>query len=215
MKHRLFLLSILLFVSGCAGTSRIRTYAQVNVAPAFSFDYGQRIAVLPVTVSGHPTIKFDPTTTTSFAIHFTKIGYQVFEIDQLRAEAKRMGVSLPDTIRPVDYPLIAQATGIRQVLQANLEYTYVPAKSYSTTPSQPSTIVATNNPFAVGFAAGSASQGEAVSVGENYSMRAETFNIVDAQSGSVLARGIVGAGPYSMSEQMSYALYNEILARKQ
>jgi hypothetical protein len=124
MKIKSSIVAGLLLCSSLMGcfSALYNVKAEMTATPDFKFEKGQRIAVLPVTVNGNPTLKTDAASTAAFAVHLANIGYKVYELDQLRLEAKKNGATLPDSLGFDTYPLIAKATGIQLILQSSVEY---------------------------------------------------------------------------------------------
>ena len=103
---------------GCFAAVR----ADLTATPDFKFEKGQRIAVLPVTVNGNRLLNTDAASTAAFSVQLANMGYKVYEIDQLRLEAKKNGTTLPDTLNFDTYSLIAKATGVQLILQSSVDY---------------------------------------------------------------------------------------------
>jgi hypothetical protein len=198
MKTKLCIVLCLLLCTGFMGCARalFNTRAEMTASPEFKFEKGQRIAVLPVAVNGNPSLTADAASTAAFAVHLANMGYKVYEINQLRLEAKKNGASLPDTLNFDTYPLIAKATGVQLILQSVVDYAVTPAQTYGGDP----VIYTRMGGHTV------ATGGSTVLRGEATVPRAQSMSIIDATSGAVLARGYVNAGYSSMPEQLTDAL---------
>jgi hypothetical protein len=205
MKTKYSIVGLLLCVAlmGCA-SGLYSTDAELTATPEFKFEKGQRIAVLPVGVNGNPALKADASSTAAFAVHLANLGYKVYEIDQLRLEAKKNGTALPDTLSFDTYPLIAKATGVQLILQSTVDYMTTPAQSYGGDPVIYSRVG--GHTVATG--------GSTVTTGEATVPRAQSMSIIDATTGAVLVRGYVHATTYSsMPERLIDALKDIILQR--